>query len=120
MKSAQFTVIGLVLLVAGLWLGFAPVETAGGEDCGSPFKSNVASLELSGALSKLGSAYSGSGYGDLGFKDAAAECRDQFNTTKPLAIGLLVLGSASLLAGLVGVGGRPSEENAGPGPVKPA
>ncbi|WLS44789.1 hypothetical protein Q3V37_25935 [Micromonospora profundi] len=87
MKSAQFTVIGLVLVVAGLWLGLAAVETAGGQDCGSPFKSNVASLEFSGALIKLGSAYSGSGYVDLEFRGAAAEIEISSTPQSRLQLG---------------------------------
>ena len=65
--TRMFTAFGAVVLAAGLWLGFSPLHSTSGEDCGSPFDSKVKVLELAGALGDLGSAYSGSGFGDLGF-----------------------------------------------------
>ncbi|WP_433688978.1 hypothetical protein ACQP0I_13750 [Micromonospora carbonacea] len=90
------------LLAAGLLVGYVPVSSSGGEDCGSPFSSNVEVLRMSGALSEFGSAYSGNGFGDLGFGNVVAECESKHASTRPIAILLLAVGGAGMLAAFVG------------------
>lgn len=97
-REGLWAIIGGLLLAAGLLVGYVPVHSSSGENCGSPFASNVNTLRLSGSLSGLGSAYSGSGNGDLGFGDAAAECESKHNGTRPIAILLIALGAVGLLA----------------------
>lgn len=96
-RENLLALISGLLLAAGLLIGYVPVHSSGGEDCGSPFASNVKTLRLSGSLSELGSAYSGDGYGDLGFGDAVAECESKHNGTRPIAILLIALGAVGLL-----------------------
>jgi len=95
-------IFGGILILVGLWLGFAPLEATGGQDCGSPFASRVAVLETAGGFAQLGNAYNGRGSGDNGFHSAATECREQIASTKPIAILLLAMGCAALLTGLLG------------------
>ncbi|GAA3752989.1 hypothetical protein GCM10022225_42120 [Plantactinospora mayteni] len=101
-RETLLLLIAGALLAAGLLIGYVPVHSSSGQDCGSPFASNVKTLRLAGSLTKLGGAYSGNGYGDLGFGDAVAECEAKHNGTRPIAILLLALGGTGMLAGFVG------------------
>jgi hypothetical protein len=100
-REGLLAVIAGLLLAAGLLVGYVPVHSSSGQDCGSPFDSNVNVLRLSSSYAKLGSIANGS-YGDLGFGDAAAECDSKHNSTRPIAILLIALGAAGLLAAFAG------------------
>jgi hypothetical protein len=103
-------VFGIALGAAGIFLGSQPISQ-GGYDCGSAFSSNVRQLESSAAFAQLGSAYSGSGWGDLGLSSQARKCQNEIDNTKPLAIGLVAVGAAAALAGAVGAAGSRTRES---------
>jgi hypothetical protein len=82
-----------VMFAAGLGFGFTTTHTSGGDDCGSPFHSNVRVLRMTSDLSRFGDLYAGRS--DPGSDGAYAECQSQQNVTRPVAIVFLVLGAAA-------------------------
>ncbi len=116
-REGLLALIAGALFAAGLLVGFVPVHSSSGEDCGSPFASNAAVLHDESSYAKFGSLAGGNGLNDLGFGDAAAECEAKHNSTRPIAILLTAVGAAGLLAALVAY--TPAHRRNLPPPVPP-
>lgn len=86
---AGFVIVGLMLIGAGLSLGFVPVSVASGTSCGSAFSAADPAFD--------------------GLTDTGEQACTQLRTShRPAAVALLVAGGIALLgAGLAaGVGGE--------------